>query len=87
MLACVKFGCSKVLWLDGSAVKEISEEEGAFSLMPSSIIFGLLEFVCVLVLTHPLVPLTWANVDDVVGSFEQMNLNTQAQSVRLWLCG
>ncbi len=38
---------------DGSAVKEISQEEGAFSLMSSSSIVGLLEFVCVLVLTPP----------------------------------
>ncbi len=30
-----------------------------------------------------LVPLTLANVDDVVGRLEQLNLNTQAQSV--WL--
>ncbi len=36
-----------------SAGKEISEEEGAFSLMSSSFIVGLLEFVCVLVLTPP----------------------------------
>jgi len=32
-----------------------------------------------------LVPLTWANVDDAVGRFEQMNLNAQAQSVCSWM--
>jgi hypothetical protein len=35
----------------GSAVKEISREEGVFSLIPSSI--GMRENVCLLVLTWP----------------------------------
>jgi hypothetical protein len=39
--------------LANAAGKEISQEEGAFSLIPSSSIVGLLEFVCMLVLTPP----------------------------------
>jgi hypothetical protein len=37
----------------GAAGKEVVQEEGAFSLIPSSTVLGLLKFVCMLVLTPP----------------------------------
>jgi len=48
MLASVKF-----TYVAGVAGREISREEGANSLIPSSTIVRLLRFVCLLVLTVP----------------------------------
>jgi hypothetical protein len=65
----------------GAAGKGILQEEGALPLIPSSSVLGAAE-ICVLVsVDASLVPLTWANVDDAVGCCEQLNMNTQAQSV------
>ena len=49
MLACVTIAHVELC----AAAKEISEEEGAIPLIPSSTIDALLEFVCMLVLTPP----------------------------------
>ncbi len=57
--------------------EEISREESALS--PYAFFFHCwVAGICVHVsVDASLVPLTWANVDDVAGSFEQLNLNTQ----------